>query len=132
MRLFICSLFGAEQKNEQQISLFTPATSQSQGNRVGNFCIDFVSFFLFPEISGVDQYSYRGFARALESIAIALAENSGLNQIETLSEIKRLQVEENNPHLGVDCNQNGTCDMKQQKVTRLFCFFAFKQTRLFL
>lgn len=68
------------------------------------------------DISGVDQYSYRGFARALESIAIALAENSGLNQIETLSEIKRLQVEENNPHLGVDCNQNGTCDMKIQKV----------------
>lgn len=68
------------------------------------------------DISGMDQYSYRGFAKALESIAIALAENSGLNQIETLSEIKRLQNEENNPHLGVDCLQVGTMDMKVQKV----------------
>jgi len=68
------------------------------------------------QVTGMDAYSYKGFARALESIAIALAENSGLNQIETLSEIKRLQVEENNPYIGVDCNQTGNPDMRQQKV----------------
>lgn len=67
-------------------------------------------------ISGVEQYAYRGFANALESIAIALAENSGLPQIETLSQIKSAQLETGNPHLGVDCNQNGTMDMREQKV----------------
>merc|ERR1711879_1080588 len=71
-----------------------------QDNRVvygGASCEISAAQKIFEEsnkISGMDQYSYRGFAKALESIAIALAENSGLNQIETLSEIKRLQKEE--------------------------------------
>jgi T-complex protein 1 subunit epsilon len=36
-------------------------------------------------------------------IPTALAENSGLNPIETVAECKGKQVEESNPRLGVDC-----------------------------
>lgn len=45
----------------------------------------------------------RAFASALDSIPLALAENSGLPPIETLAEIKSRHVTENNSRLGVDC-----------------------------
>lgn len=50
----------------------------------------------------------RAFGDALESIPLALAENSGLPPIETLAEMKRLQVLENNPRHGIDCLGKGT------------------------
>ena len=65
---------------------------------------------------GVDQYAMHAFADALETIPMALAENSGLSSIESLAAMKTRQIEEKNPWLGVDCKQAGTCDMKQQKV----------------
>jgi len=52
----------------------------------------------------------------LESIPLALAENSGLSPIDTLTEVKARQIAENNPGLGVDCMGNGTCDMGKQSV----------------
>lgn len=58
----------------------------------------------------------RSFADALESIPLALAENSGLAPIQTVAELKSKQIKENNSHLGVDCLQSGTCDMKTQNV----------------
>jgi len=67
-------------------------------------------------ITGMDQYAFRAYAKALESIGLALAENSGLNPIETLAEVRRAQVDSGNPHLGVDCLQLGTNNMKEQKV----------------
>jgi len=67
-------------------------------------------------ITGMDQYAFRAFSKALESIGLALAENSGLNPIESLAEVRRAQVETKNPHLGIDCLQMGTNDMKEQKV----------------
>jgi T-complex protein 1 subunit epsilon len=60
------------------------------------------------EVSSVEQYAMRGFARALEAIPFALAENSGFNPISTVGEIKALQVSENKPCLGVDCLNKGT------------------------
>jgi T-complex protein 1 subunit epsilon len=39
---------------------------------------------------------------------LALAENSGLSPIHTLTEIKSRQVAENNPALGIDCLCKGT------------------------
>ena len=48
------------------------------------------------------------FADALENIPNALAENSGLNPIETTSRVKSMQVAQNNPRLGVDCVNAGT------------------------
>jgi len=49
----------------------------------------------------------RAFASALDAIPLALAENSGLSPIETLTEVKSLQIMEGNSALGIDCNGRG-------------------------
>ena len=49
----------------------------------------------------------RAFSDALEAIPLALAENSGLNPIQTVADIKSRQVAEGNPRLGVDCMDRG-------------------------
>merc|ERR1711966_105202 len=59
---------------------------------------------------GVDQFAMKSFADALETIPMALAENSGLSGIDSLAEVKRRQIEEKNPWLGVDCKMAGTND----------------------
>ena len=58
----------------------------------------------------------RAFADALDAIPTALAENSGLPPIETVAMIKSEQIKMNNPHLGIDCKETGTNDMKTQGV----------------
>ncbi|KAK6638685.1 T-complex protein 1 subunit epsilon [Polyplax serrata] len=68
------------------------------------------------KISSLEQYAFRAFAEALENIPLALAENSGLSSINTLTEIKARQIKENNPALGIDCMLKGTKDMKEQNV----------------
>merc|ERR1712203_1328286 len=68
------------------------------------------------KIATIEQYAIHAFAAALENIPNALAENSGLNPIETVSKVKSMQVAENNPYLGVDCVGAGTNDMKAQHV----------------
>ncbi|KAK3880728.1 hypothetical protein Pcinc_014800 [Petrolisthes cinctipes] len=68
------------------------------------------------KISTLEQYAFRSFADALESIPLALAENSGLSPMHTLADCKARQVTEKNPALGIDCNNKGTCDMKEQHV----------------
>ncbi|EGC31002.1 hypothetical protein DICPUDRAFT_40617 [Dictyostelium purpureum] len=68
------------------------------------------------EIPTIEQYAVRAFADALDAIPLALAENSGLEPIEALSGVKALQIKENNPHLGIDCNYKNTNDMKAQFV----------------
>lgn len=67
-------------------------------------------------IVGVEQYAVRAFADALDAIPLALAENSGMQPIETLTAVKARQVQEKNPHLGIDCVGAGTNDMKEQLV----------------
>ena len=57
---------------------------------------------------GLEQYAMRAFADALDSVPVALAENSGMSPIETLADIKASQVKEKNPRLGVDCMQTGS------------------------
>lgn len=68
------------------------------------------------KISTLEQYAFRAFADALESIPLALAENSGLSPIHTLADCKARQVTEKNPSLGIDCSHKGTSDMKEQHV----------------
>jgi len=68
------------------------------------------------KIASLEQYAMRAFANALETIPLALAENSGLAPIQNLAEIKSRQLKENNPRLGVDCLLTGTNDMKTQRV----------------
>ncbi|KAL8052690.1 hypothetical protein ABFX02_05G022100 [Erythranthe guttata] len=65
---------------------------------------------------GVEQYAIRAFADALDAIPMALAENSGLQPIETLSAVKSQQIKENNSYCGIDCNDVGTNDMREQNV----------------
>ncbi|XP_065920674.1 T-complex protein 1 subunit epsilon-like [Dysidea avara] len=68
------------------------------------------------KISTLEQYAMRAFADALDSIPMALAENSGLSSIQTVADIKSRQITENNPRLGIDCMQTGDSDMKTQHV----------------
>lgn len=68
------------------------------------------------KISTLEQYAFRSFSEALEVIPLALAENSGLSPIHTLTELKARQVKEKNPALGIDCMNKGTNDMKEQHV----------------
>ncbi|MCL4126580.1 UNVERIFIED_CONTAM: hypothetical protein GTU68_057348 [Idotea baltica] len=68
------------------------------------------------KISTLEQYAFRAFSDALECIPLALAENAALSPIRTLTEVKTRQISEKNPALGIDCNNTGTCDMKQQHV----------------
>jgi len=67
-------------------------------------------------ISSLEQYAYRAYADALDAIPIALAENSGLAPIQTVTELKARQLAEKNHWLGVDCLLKGTSDMKTQNV----------------
>merc|ERR1719312_1785913 len=67
-------------------------------------------------IKTIEQYAFRSFADALESVPLALAENCGLDPITTLTDIKSRQVAESNPALGVNCMEMGTSDMKEQYV----------------
>lgn len=60
------------------------------------------------ECASLEQYAMRAFSDALETIPLALAENSGLAPIETLADLKSRQIKENNARLGVDCLQTGT------------------------
>ena len=73
----------------------------------------------YLQIKTLEQYPFRAFAEALESIPLALAENSGLSPIHTLTEIKARQVAENNPTLGIDClckGSAGKCDNESNKL----------------
>ena len=49
----------------------------------------------------------RAFANALDTVPMALAENSGLSPIETLASVKSRQIKEKNTRLGIDCLQLG-------------------------
>ncbi|KAM5169338.1 T-complex protein 1 subunit epsilon [Callospermophilus lateralis] len=64
----------------------------------------------------LEQYAMRAFADALEVIPMALSENSGMNPIQTMTEVRAKQVKEKNPALGIDCLHRGTNDMQQQHV----------------
>ena len=68
-------------------------------------------------------------ADALDNVPLALAENSGLQPIESLTEVKSRQLAESNPHLGIDCNDVGTNDMREQNV---FETLSSKKQQLFL
>jgi T-complex protein 1 subunit epsilon len=68
------------------------------------------------ETAGLEQYAMRAFADALETIPIALAENSGLSPIETLASVKAAQLKDSDWRLGVDCMRKGTMDMRSQGV----------------
>jgi T-complex protein 1 subunit epsilon len=45
-----------------------------------------------------------------------LAENSGFNTIEYVQKIKKMQIEDSNPFIGVDCMSKGTNNMYEQGI----------------
>ena len=67
-------------------------------------------------LGGMEQHAFRAFSDALDDIPVALAENSVLPSMELVSYLKKRQVEEKNPALGVDCMGNGSNDMKEAHV----------------
>merc|ERR1711988_713625 len=64
----------------------------------------------------IEQYAMRAFGDALEAVPMALAENSGLHPISTVTEVKAQQTKQASPYLGLDCLHRGTNDMKAQGV----------------
>ncbi|PFH47960.1 hypothetical protein AMATHDRAFT_6265 [Amanita thiersii Skay4041] len=68
------------------------------------------------EIPSIEQYAMRAFASALDAVPLALAENSGLSPIDTLTAVKSRQIKEGNSRLGIDCTGLGEHDMKNQFV----------------
>uniref|UniRef100_A0A8C8T2W3 T-complex protein 1 subunit epsilon n=1 Tax=Peromyscus maniculatus bairdii TaxID=230844 RepID=A0A8C8T2W3_PERMB len=64
----------------------------------------------------LEQYAMRAFADALEVIPMALSENSGMDPIQTMTEVRTKQVKESNPALGIDCLHKGINDMQHQHV----------------
>jgi len=68
------------------------------------------------EIDGIEQYAVRAFADALEEIPMTLADNSGLNTIDYVQKIKKQQIEESNPFIGVDAMHTGTNNMFEQGI----------------
>merc|ERR1712004_375162 len=88
------------------------------GSKIINKCHDKMANIAVDAIMAVADFETKdvNFADALESVPLALAENCGLDPINTLTEIKSRQVTENNPALGVNCMEMGTCDMKEQSV----------------
>lgn len=72
------------------------------------------------KISTIQQYAVRAFSDALDQIPTALADNSGLNPIEIVSDLKAMQKQQNLPYLGVDCMSTGTNNMKELRVYETF------------
>jgi len=68
------------------------------------------------KITGIEQYAVRAFADALEDIPMTLAENSGYQPIEYVQKIKKMQVDEDCPYIGVDCMGVGTYNMADQGI----------------
>ena len=71
----------------------------------------------------------RAFAQALDTIPMALAENSGLSAMGEMAAVKAKQQADNNPWHGVDCMQVGTSDMWEQNVNES-CASKTNQLRL--
>ncbi|XP_074037647.1 chaperonin containing TCP1 subunit 5 [Leptinotarsa decemlineata] len=68
------------------------------------------------QLATLEQYAFRAFAEALESIPLALAENSGLSSVHVLGELKAKQSAAEDPALGVDCMDTGNINMREQHV----------------
>jgi thermosome len=67
-------------------------------------------------VSGREHYAILGFADAIESIPIALAENAGMDVIDILAEMHSKQLSENNPWMGVDVKGLKLANMSKKNI----------------
>merc|ERR1712179_766806 len=61
---------------------------------------------------GLEQYAMRSFSEALETVPMALAENSGFSSVQTVANLRSRQKTQKNPYLGVDCLMKNNENMK--------------------
>jgi chaperonin GroEL (HSP60 family) len=67
-------------------------------------------------VSGRVHYAILAFADALDSIPIALAENAGMDVIDTLAGVRSKQLSANNPWIGVDVKEMKIADMHKKNI----------------
>jgi archaeal chaperonin len=67
-------------------------------------------------ISGRQHYAILAFADAMDSIPITLAENAGMDVIDTLAGLHSKQLSENNPWIGVDVKGLKVADMRKKNI----------------
>lgn len=68
------------------------------------------------EIAGIEQYAIRGFADALEQVIVILAENTGIDAIQSLSEARSKQISEKTHVFGVNCDTASVENMQEYEV----------------
>ncbi|XP_049849625.1 uncharacterized protein LOC126319954 [Schistocerca gregaria] len=72
-------------------------------------------------VSDVEQYAFRAFSDALDSIPLALSENSGLQAVETVTYLKSRQQLEQRFDLCIDCLGTGNDSAKDLHVYESLC-----------
>lgn len=70
---------------------------------------------LAPSVSGREHFAILAFANAIESIPITLAENAGMDLIDTLTEIRSRQSS-TSPWIGVEVKEMKVADMRKKHV----------------
>ncbi|BAM40001.1 T-complex protein 1 epsilon subunit [Theileria orientalis strain Shintoku] len=68
------------------------------------------------QFNTLEQYSVTGFAEALLSLPLALADNSGLNSFDFVTRAKARQIKEGNPRIGIDCMNLEIDDLANQGI----------------
>ena len=67
-------------------------------------------------VPGRTHYAIMAYADAIESIPITLAENGGMDVIDTITEIRSKQSSTNNPWVGVDVKKLKVADMRKKNI----------------
>jgi len=67
-------------------------------------------------VPGREHYAILAFADAIESIPVTLAENGGMDVIDTLTGIRSMQASTNNPWIGVDVKELKVADMRKRNI----------------
>jgi thermosome len=67
-------------------------------------------------VPGRQQYAILAFADALDSIPLTLAENAGMDVIDTITGLHSKQLIENNPWIGIDVKGLKVADMRKKNI----------------
>lgn len=67
-------------------------------------------------VSGREHYAILAFADAIDSIPLTLAENAGMDVIDTIAGMRSKQLSGNNPSIGVDIKDMKVADMRKKNI----------------